>query len=317
MNNLKSLFATWIREYSEYRIALRYSTTHFLHLRSFDSYCYENHPNDSELSHALIKGWFSYESATRPGCLRDAYFSMNGFLKYFKREDLLLSSDYLPKKQSAPMPYLLSDEELVSFFSALNNAHWTDRLSRYTMGCLIRLLYSTGIRPTEARLLKLADVDLIYGTIEIKHAKRHIDRTITVSDETKEMLSRYNFQRSLFVANSEYFFSRSDGSAISQNYLWNTVTRCWKTANANVKDIPTITPYTFRHQFASAILMKWLEEGKDLYAMMPYLKAHMGHLHYSSTVYYIHLLPTRLLDSANIDWRDLDRIGKDVATWEN
>ena len=64
-------------------------------------------------------------------------------------------------------------------------------------------------------------------------------------------------------------------------------------------------------------MMKWLEEGKDLYAMIPYLKAHMGHLHYSSTVYYIHLLPTRLLDSSNIDWQELDQIGKDVKIWEN
>lgn len=317
MNNLKSVFALLIREYSEHRVALKYSSAHFTHLRSFDRYCYENYPNVSELSYGLIKGWFLYERENRPGCLRDAYFSMNGFLKYFNREDLLLSSDYLPKKQATPMPYLLSDEELFRFFSALNNAHWRDPLSRFTMGCLIRLLYSTGIRPTEARSLKLNDVDLISGTIEIKHAKRHVDRIVTVSNEIKEMLLRYSFQRNLFVANPMYFFSRIDGSSISQRYLWSTVTRCWKAANANVQDIPTITPYTFRHQFASTIMMKWLEEGKDLYAMIPYLKAHMGHLHYSSTVYYIHLLPTRLLDSSNIDWQELDQIGKDVKIWEN
>jgi integrase len=56
------------------------------------------------------------------------------------------------------------------------------------------------------------------------------------------------------------------------------------------------TPYDFRHNYATQTLMRWAEEGKDLNAWIPYLCAYMGHATFSSTFYYIHLLPERLRD---------------------
>jgi hypothetical protein len=40
--------------------------------------------------------------------------------------------------------------------------------------------------------------------------------------------------------------------------------------------------------------MRWVEEGKDIEAWLPYLAAYMGHEKYSSTAWYVHLLPERL-----------------------
>ena len=40
--------------------------------------------------------------------------------------------------------------------------------------------------------------------------------------------------------------------------------------------------------------MRWVEEGRDLEAWLPYLAAYMGHQKYSSTAWYVHLLPGRL-----------------------
>jgi hypothetical protein len=40
--------------------------------------------------------------------------------------------------------------------------------------------------------------------------------------------------------------------------------------------------------------MRWVEEGKDIEAWLPYLAAYMGHQKYSSTSWYVHLLPERL-----------------------
>ena len=57
---------------------------------------------------------------------------------------------------------------------------------------------------------------------------------------------------------------------------------------------PASTPYTLRHNYATRTLMRWVEEGKDLEAWLPYLAAYMGHQKYSSTAWYVHLLPERL-----------------------
>jgi hypothetical protein len=37
-----------------------------------------------------------------------------------------------------------------------------------------------------------------------------------------------------------------------------------------------------------------MREGKDLYAVMPYLSAYMGHAKLTETFYYIHLVPGML-----------------------
>jgi len=58
--------------------------------------------------------------------------------------------------------------------------------------------------------------------------------------------------------------------------------------------------------YATRILQKWMDEGKDLYASLPYLSAYMGHSDFSETAYYIHLLPERLTQTSAIDWKRFD-----------
>jgi len=49
--------------------------------------------------------------------------------------------------------------------------------------------------------------------------------------------------------------------------------------------------YDFRHTFATNCLYRWIREGKDADAMLPYLSAYMGHVMPNDTAYYIHLVP--------------------------
>ncbi len=317
MKELKSFFAPQILEYAEYRKALKFSDAHFHFLKYFDDFCDSNFPEESLITPNLIKLWFNDEMKKRPGCLRDAYFSINGFLKYYHMNDCILSSGYLQRKCHPLIPYILSEEELNSFFLALNSARWNDPLSGFCIGTMIRLIYSSGMRPNETRNLKTQNVNLQTGEILIENTKRHKERVIFVSKDMQELLIEYNSKRCIFVPKSKYFFVRSDEKMITQAFLWRSVERCWKKAMKHKSEIPFISPYTFRHQFASTVLMKWLDDGKDLFAMLPYLKAYMGHSQYSSTVYYIHMLPKRLLESKSIDWEGIDRIGKEPDIWDN
>lgn len=317
MRELKSNFASEIIEYDCFRQSMGYADTHFRYLSFFDAFCFDNYPDATSLSKDMIKGWFADVKSKRPGTLRDSYFAINGFLRFVGAIECVLPSSYLQRKPAAKRPYLLSDEELVAFFHALNNAKWQDPFSGRTLGTMIRLIYSSGIRPNEARDLKTTDVDLIKGTIHIRNSKKNKERIITLAEDMQNLMIHYAQERDLFVHNSELFFSHSNGSAVTQAFLWRTVDRCWKKANPTTQTLPQINPYTFRHQFASTIIMKWLNEGVDILTMIPYLKAHMGHSHFESTVYYIHLLPERLLSAKGVDWEALDAIGKDVSLWEN
>jgi integrase len=50
-------------------------------------------------------------------------------------------------------------------------------------------------------------------------------------------------------------------------------------------------PYDFRHHFAYATIERWMRQGKDVSAMLPYLSRYMGHATFDSTYYYIHTSP--------------------------
>jgi integrase len=93
--------------------------------------------------------------------------------------------------------------------------------------------------------------------------------------------------------------------------------RCWRLANPDIKSdaLPKVRPYDLRHRFASAVLQKWLDEKRDLYAMLPYLRSYMGHNDLSDTAYYIHILPENLLKSPGVDWKRLDEIAPEVGIW--
>ena len=62
--------------------------------------------------------------------------------------------------------------------------------------------------------------------------------------------------------------------------------------NSTVKG--SCVPYDLRHNFATRTLHKWIEQGLDINEYIPYLSTYMGHASFSSTFYYIHLLPEKL-----------------------
>lgn len=68
-------------------------------------------------------------------------------------------------------------------------------------------------------------------------------------------------------------------------------------------------PYDFRHHFAYANLHRWMADGTDTAAMVPYLSAYMGHAEVASTYYYIHTSPDFLDDYAHITQGLLPEVG--------
>ncbi|MBQ7922109.1 MAG: integrase, partial [Clostridia bacterium] len=93
---------------------------------------------------------------------------------------------------------------------------------------------------------------------------------------------------------------------------------CYRNANPEIsaERLPRVRVYDLRHRFASATLCRWLDEGKNLYNMLPYLRTYMGHKSLSQTAYYIHILPENLLKSCSIDWSKLDNIIPEDNIWD-
>ncbi len=59
-------------------------------------------------------------------------------------------------------------------------------------------------------------------------------------------------------------------------------------------------PYDFRHHFAYANIERWMTQGIEVAARLPYLSTYMGHATVESTYYYIHTSPDFMRAYAHI-----------------
>ncbi|HTQ93935.1 MAG TPA: tyrosine-type recombinase/integrase, partial [Streptosporangiaceae bacterium] len=161
----------------------------------------------------------------------------------------------------------------------------------YTIPVIFRLILGAGLRPPEARRLRRRDVDADNAMVMIERSKRNKDRRVPVSEDLAGLLGRFDHLADLRCPGREWFFADQHGRQYSPAWLIASYHRCRELAGGIA---PASTPYTLRHNFATRTLMRWVEEGKDIEAWLPYLAAYMGHQRYSSTAWYVHLLPERL-----------------------
>ena len=171
---------------------------------------------------------------------------------------------------------------------------------------LFRLIYTCGLRPNEGRELKRGNINFDTGEILITKTKRHKERVVVMSDDMLDFCRRYD-QRNSFESN-DFFFPTNNGNSFTSRQMNELFVDCWRLSNPGAKSLPDVRVYCLRHRFASAVLNRWLDEGKDLYAMLPYLSAYMGHDSLSETAYYIHILPEKLVKSAGINWSALNEL---------
>lgn len=321
MSRYASKFASKIDEYLLFRKSLGFSDHHAKVLKQFDAYCVQFQPNATDLTKELVRGWFDYELRISDRNLSGRGTAIRSFAKYIGGQSYVLPMDYAPKKEKLFTPYILDDSELYTFFDAVDNFHSSrDPFIGITFSVLLRLIYSCGLRPREGRILKTADIDFDTGELFIRKSKRQKDRIVVASDDMLALLREYRTKRSIWASNeAETFFIDGSSQPLKSNRVFNHVKACWISANPGVpvEDLPKLRPYDLRHRFASELLQNWIDEGKDLYAMLPYMRTYMGHVRFEDTAYYIHLIPDRLISSSGIDWESIDKIGLEDDIWYN
>jgi len=164
---------------------------------------------------------------------------------------------------------------------------------------LIGLLYTTGLRISEATGLNLGDVDLEHGTLFIHRGKFGKDRIIALDASTATALKAWLDQRSFHAGNGNsapLFVSASNKRLNPQQArraFWRLCEQC------GLQDDPRPRLHDLRHNFACQCLARWRHEGKDIQTLLPVLSTAMGHVNPCATQRYIHIDATTLLDASD------------------
>ena len=301
-----------------YRTAVGYATgTYRSSVPSFLEFCEQHYPEAECISREMLDGWLSFyeysnnSQAAFVSLVRE-FTRYRNFLGY---PDFIPDEDYTIKR-TAYNPYLFTDDELSGLFFTIDSYTGSTCGKRFMPEMVLpvysRLLFCCGLRPQEPSAIKCEDVDLATGDVYIRQSKRHKDRHLIMSGDMIDLCRCYD----AIAGKREWFFQKWDGAPYERswyNQVWRRLI-----AKAEIQWRGNPRPYDLRHAFASRNIIRWINAGKDVMELMPYLSAYMGHSELTSTFYYIHLLPENLRKSKAVDWELLSSIyGKGVPEDED
>jgi len=308
----RSNFAPYISDMISYKKALGYSElTYRQNLLNFDRFCYDKYPEEKNITQELVNEWLVARPNEHINGVKRRASAVRALAKYMNAVGV--SAYIMPigvlGRDKPFTPYIYSNSELESFFQAADQYPESIRspLKEHTVPVLFRLIYSCGLRPQEARKLKRSDVDFDSKTIYISDSKRHKDRLIPVDPGILNICKEYDVVANVMFPSRIYFFQFSGNNKPCSNEWVNVVFRkCWQLSGIQFfHNGQTPRVFDFRHNYASRRIMQWLDGGKDLNVLAPYLSAYMGHVNLSDTFYYVHLIPDLIANTPSIDWNKM------------
>jgi integrase len=197
-------------------------------------------------------------------------------------------------------PYLLSTEDIDRFFTAAARLH-VQSPWRWQAIAFFTLMHSCGIRTGEARALRAGQVDLAGRHLDIVWAKGSRSRRLPVTRQVADVLAACDRASRRRFAARETFFVSATGNPVTAATAGVMFNRIWDQAGLpRPADGPRPRPYDLRHHFAYANIERWMAQGQDVTALLPYLSRYMGHAGFESTYYYVHTSPDFMRGYADI-----------------
>ena len=301
--NLKNDFQMML----DVRGALGYATaTDKSTLPPFIDYCGMNYPDTESITKEMVDGWLtcqSYKCARTQAVFISLLRHYTKFIRSLGKDAFIPDEEYTVRYERY-RPYIFNEEELFHLFQAIDTIP-PNRVIRdrgIIVPALFRMMYCCGMRPSEPLRLRMEDIDLNSGDVYIRNSKKNKDRHIIMSEDMRQLCVKYNG----LAGPREWFFQKRNGKPFSTQWMTMQFHICWELSGLVKRWNPR--PYDLRHVFATMNMMRWIDEGKDVMALLPFLGTYMGHADFKSTLYYIHLLPERLRRTAGIDWKQFSPI---------
>jgi integrase len=189
------------------------------------------------------------------------------------------------------VPHIYTDQQLTALFAQTDRCRYCAQVParHLVMPVLFRLLYACGLRASEARLLRVDDVDLARGILQIRDAKGGKDRQVVVSAAMRARLVAYDAQVRR-LPGEEWFFPGTAGQPLTLGNIDKNVRRfLWQARISHGGRGHGPRVHDLRHTFVVNNLRAWFSRGDDVGALLPVLQTYLGHYSISDTAYYLRL----------------------------
>jgi integrase/recombinase XerD len=246
------------------------------------------------LPRSLVEPWIAkhaHESArthrTRVGLLRRLaiFVARHGYPAYIPPSHLV------PREPPSFTPYILSSTEVHCLLDAADRLRPTGHapLRHLILPELFRVLYSCGLRVSEALRLRRGDVDLEVGVLTIRQGKFRKDRMVPLTPALTQRLHHYAHTVGRQTPDA-IFFPAPHGGPYHRETIYKAFRQLlWacRIPHGGRGHGPRL--HDLRHTYAVHRLAQWYRAGADLQAYLPVLATYMGHLSVLETQCYLRL----------------------------
>lgn len=212
-----------------------------------------------------IESYFTYliNKGFKVASIRLNYASLKFFFTWIVPRDINFIAIDRPKKEKR-LPMVLAKKDIKEMIN--NTSNLKHKL-------LIELLYSSGLRVSEAINLKIQDIDIENNVVRVNYGKGAKDRVSILSNKFKEDLLKYLCKKR---DNEVFLFSKGDNHIVLK-----TAQRIVENAAKKAKLNKRVTPHMLRHSFATHLL----EDGVDI----RHIQKLLGHSRLETTQIYTHV----------------------------
>lgn len=292
---MTGIFATLANDFIEYKRVQGYK--YYSEAKVLSRFCRFAEAYDlavPALTRKLVDDWTSPRDGEAKKSRMHRISMVNQFGKYLEQtgHEVCVLHTSCSWSTSPFTPYIFTHEEIEKLWGALDSIQPVaqSREMHKSLPVLFRLLYSCGLRVSEAVSLRCGDVDLEQGILTVREPKNGRDRLIPISLSLLALCREYRNQVIYWLGDGDYFFIAPDRTMLSPNtvygrfrrVLWDAgIPYCGKGNGPRLHDL--------RHTFAVHTLQRWVQSGEDLTSMLPVLSVFMGHRSLKATSQYLRL----------------------------
>jgi integrase len=298
----QSVLAPYIRDF----IHLKEATgCNFLRgkwiLNEIDQFFLKNNILDPIITKELVQAWHKTRINDNPATIYSKYSIMAQLARYMSRQGRNCFIPRLPDSGRSKCnftPYIFTLNQVDKLLHSSDRLRMYDRHMSSTIFCVpavLRLLYSTGLRISEALSIKNKDLKLEKGYIHILKTKNDSERIVPISDSLRGVLQQYaSYRDRMPVSNvsspTSFFFIKSDGTYCKAQaiYVWfrRLLAECGIPYIGNHHG-PRV--HDLRHTFAVHAMVQMAHGNQDIYSSLPVISACLGHKSLTATEQYVRL----------------------------
>ncbi len=265
-------------------------------LTRFEIFSHREFPGLDTLTEASVSAWITaaHRREVKPATLQGLAAPVRELACWLGRRGepaYLLPRAALPRP-ARYIPHIYTDAELSAFFAQTDRCHYCSQVParHLVMPVLFRTIYACGLRSSEARLLRVADVEIDTGVLQIRDAKGGKDRQVPVSGSLRERLATYHRQVARRPEDPQWFFPGRPGQPLTLGNVYHNFRRfLWQAGISHGGPGHGPRVHDLRWTFAVNNLRSWFAQGRDVGVLLPVLQTYMGHSSIADTAYYLHL----------------------------